>query len=687
MRSVSVHVVIFSPNYARSPWCLAELCFMLKTGAKIIPVFHHVDPSDLRCVTHGKGSYASAFSEYEEKDIYSSEKLQEWKMALESVSSIFGFVIKNNDDDGEISHIANIVYQAMGKLPFEPVEHPVGKGLDCVVRELEKSILESAKSESNVQIVGILGMEGVGKTTLAKELYKQKRSAFHYCSFIYDVRDAGTKGALHEEQKRLLKDMGVRNEDSSFDNVERGKVMLSSRLRSMSVLIVLDDVDHEDQFNALLPAIDSLGSGSLIIVTSSDLGVLTKCGISSNAIYKMSGLNQHHAEQLFCGHAFLQSHPKEGFQDLVRNYLIHSGGLSLSLKEHGEQVYKMSMDDREAQDVISNIGDNSPRSKAVETDDSDSKRKQQKIRVKEEIAKQWIYMLASDQIGWRAFDPFSRRWKRLPDMPSDHCFASGDKESLCAGTQLLVLGREIEGLVIWRYDLLSNKWYKGPAMLNPRYLYASASFGSFGFVAGGISATGELLNTAERYDCDNQRWEPLENMNKKRKLCSGCYMDGKFYVIGGTGEEGDLSCGEVYDFEKNSWELIENMKPTGPRNPISQLQVLPLIAVANNELYSLEALTSQLKVYIKTTNKWKALGEVPVRADFTSGWGVAFKSLGNELLVIGGNRDPSQSMYGHGISIYTCRPDPNVAEADWRFLTRVGESNRHFVFNCAIMTA
>eukprot|EP01018_Ginkgo_biloba_P002484 Gb_00541 [translate_table: standard] len=306
-----------------------------------------------------------------------------------------------------------------------------------------------------------------------------------------------------------------------------------------------------------------------------------------------------------------------------------------------------------------------------------------KIRRKEDIAEQWVYMLASGQFEWQAFDPFSRRWGRLPNLPSDSCFASSDKESLCAGTHLLVLGREIEGLVIWRYDLVTNKWYKGPAMLTPRCLYASASCGNFAFVAGGISANGELLNCAERYDPDNQRWEPLPHMNKERKLCSGCYMDGKFYVIGGTGVDGDLTCGEVYDSDKKTWELIENIKPSGARNPISQAP--PLVAVANNELYALEASMNQLKVYMKRTNEWKVLGDVPVRADFNSGWGVAFKSLGDELLLIGGGRDTYQNTYGSSISIYTSRPDPNGPEADWRFLTSVAGSIGPFVFNCAIM--
>ncbi|XP_057834984.2 probable 2' cyclic ADP-D-ribose synthase BdTIR [Cryptomeria japonica] len=63
----SLHIVIFCPNYTQSPWCLAELSFMLKTGTKIIPIFYYVDPSDLRWVAQGKGIYTDAFSQHEKK--------------------------------------------------------------------------------------------------------------------------------------------------------------------------------------------------------------------------------------------------------------------------------------------------------------------------------------------------------------------------------------------------------------------------------------------------------------------------------------------------------------------------------------------------------------------------------------------------------------------------------------------
>lgn len=48
IRTASVQIAVFSPNYAGSSWCLDELLLILKTGATIIPVFYNVKPSDLR---------------------------------------------------------------------------------------------------------------------------------------------------------------------------------------------------------------------------------------------------------------------------------------------------------------------------------------------------------------------------------------------------------------------------------------------------------------------------------------------------------------------------------------------------------------------------------------------------------------------------------------------------------------
>ncbi|GAB2226013.1 hypothetical protein Droror1_Dr00021796 [Drosera rotundifolia] len=310
-----------------------------------------------------------------------------------------------------------------------------------------------------------------------------------------------------------------------------------------------------------------------------------------------------------------------------------------------------------------------------------------RIRRELKVTELSVFMLASGETNWRVFDRNFTSCRRLPLLPGDSCFISGDKESLCAGTHLLVSGKEIEGPAIWRYDLAMNKWYHGPSMIEPRCLFASASCGDFAFVAGGISMMGTrargILNTAEKYNPESRSWVPLPRMSEKRKLCSGIYMDNKFYVIGGQNEKGEaLTCGEVFLEEANIWLKIPDIIRDSPVATSSESP--PLVAVVDNELYSIETSSNQLKVYLKASNSWKKLGPVPVRTDFNRGWGVAFKSLGNELLVIGGSTVPRA---GHGMTIYTCRPHPGNEELQWKLLESGKSRSSHFIYNCSVMVA
>ncbi|KAM0022733.1 putative kelch-type beta propeller [Helianthus debilis subsp. tardiflorus] len=296
-----------------------------------------------------------------------------------------------------------------------------------------------------------------------------------------------------------------------------------------------------------------------------------------------------------------------------------------------------------------------------------------------------VFMLASGENCWWAFDQGFGSFRRLPVLPSDICFTSGDKESVCAGTHLLVSGREIEGLTIWRYELAMNKWYKGPSMIYPRCLFASATCGTNAYVAGGIAVAGgtqSVHNTVEKYDPETRSWTPLPRMTKPRKLCSGCYMDNMFYVIGGRNDDGVLTCGEFYDPETNQWNLIPEMFTD---NPVLNAHSPPLIAVVNNELYSIEASSNMLKVYLKKSNSWKQMGLVPVRADYNRGWGVAFKSFGNKLVVIGASTELTSRS---SMAIYTCSPDPESDYLpEWELLDNGRIQLSHFIMNCCVMVA
>jgi hypothetical protein len=299
-----------------------------------------------------------------------------------------------------------------------------------------------------------------------------------------------------------------------------------------------------------------------------------------------------------------------------------------------------------------------------------------KLRRKYGIVEHWVY-LACSSMPWEAFDPSRKRWMRLPRMPCDECFSCADKESLAVGTQLLVFGREYTGLAIWMYNLLTRSWSPCTPMNLPRCLFASGSSGEIAIVAGGCDKNGQVLKSAELYNSEAGRWEALPDMNVARKLASGFFMDGKFYVIGGVSSQRDpLTCGGEYNLETRTWRRIHAMYPGGT----SASQSPPLVAVLNNQLYAADQLTNVVKKYDKVNNTWNIVKLLPVRADSSNGWGLAFKACGDRLLVVGGHRGPR----GEVILLHSWCPEGGDDGADWEVLS-LKERAGVFVYNCAIM--
>ncbi|KAJ0084898.1 hypothetical protein Patl1_30711 [Pistacia atlantica] len=294
------------------------------------------------------------------------------------------------------------------------------------------------------------------------------------------------------------------------------------------------------------------------------------------------------------------------------------------------------------------------------------------------VAEHWVYLVC-DPRGWEAFDTMRNKWMTLPKIPCDECFNHADKESLAVGSELLVFGRELFDFAIWKYSLVHRGWMKCEGMNHPRCLFGSGSLGSIAIVAGGSDKNGKVLNSAELYDSTLGKWNMLPKMNSPRRLCSGFFMDGKFYVIGGMSSPTEsLTCGEEFDFERGEWRKIEGMYPNVNR----AAQAPPLVAVVDNQLYAVEYVTNMVKKYDKVKNTWDVLGRLPVRADSSNGWGLAFKACGDKLLVVGGQRGPE----GEAIVLNSWCPKSGVNNGtlDWKVLG-VKEHVGVFVYNCAVM--
>ena len=177
-------------------------------------------------------------------------------------------------------------------------------------------------------MIGIYGMGGLGKTTLARTVYVEFRSHFDGSSFIANVREDSKKHGLPILQQQLLLDT-LFGRNIRIRNVYDGVEMIMKRLRDKKVLIVIDDVDHLDQLKYLAGDHGWFGSGSWIIITTRNEHVLIQHGVLKR--YKPKVLNNDNASKIFCLKAFKMEQPKEGYMELSQEVVEYANGLPLAL--------------------------------------------------------------------------------------------------------------------------------------------------------------------------------------------------------------------------------------------------------------------------------------------------------------------------------------------------------------------
>lgn len=209
-----------------------------------------------------------------------------------------------------------------------------GTPLEEKLKDFEDCVLFKHTEKRQATVVGIVGLGGIGKTTLTKEFFKRRRSDYAGSSFLSKVKENDVRGNVTSLQSKLLSDLQG-NRDIKIGSLDEGKAILVKTLESCHALIVLDDVDDIDQLDAFLPIRHVLDPKSLILVTTRNKYVLQRGGILKTSIYALNGMNPEHSREIFCSQAFSQSYPPQGFESVVEVFLDECGGLPLLLKAFG----------------------------------------------------------------------------------------------------------------------------------------------------------------------------------------------------------------------------------------------------------------------------------------------------------------------------------------------------------------
>ena len=169
----------------------------------------------------------------------------------------------------EAEVVQKIVQEISNKLNKFIVDTNGLVGINSRAKKL-KSLL--AIESNDVRIIGIPGMGGMGKITLARVVYGMVSNQFEACSFIQNVRESERHGLLWLQQK-LLKEL-LMGRDLNIQDVYHGVLKIKESLRYKKILLVLDDVDELKQLEKLARKNDWFGRGSRVIITTRNRSLL-----------------------------------------------------------------------------------------------------------------------------------------------------------------------------------------------------------------------------------------------------------------------------------------------------------------------------------------------------------------------------------------------------------------------------
>ncbi|PWA63501.1 NB-ARC domains-containing protein [Artemisia annua] len=214
----------------------------------------------------------------------------------------------------------------------------VGENLVGIDFHYDKLNLSRFVGSHTVNMLGICGISGIGKTTLAKAIYNLMYVHFEGSCFCEDVRK---QQELTQVQMQLIDNI-IKTRAFKISSVGQGIMVIKKMMSSKPILLVLDDVDDHEQLEALACSSSWFCPGSLIIFTGKDKQLLRSHRVYE--IHDMYFLDDDQSLELFRSYAFKESYSSIEFEEVSQKVVNYVQGHPLALKHLGLFLYGKTVD-------------------------------------------------------------------------------------------------------------------------------------------------------------------------------------------------------------------------------------------------------------------------------------------------------------------------------------------------------
>ncbi|XBI22672.1 hypothetical protein VPH35_063664 [Triticum aestivum] len=182
--------------------------------------------------------------------------------------------------------------------------------------------------EKKLKVVSIVGFGGLGKTTLANEVYHKLKGEFHCGAFVPVSQKPNIPKLLHS----LLTQLGC---GQSFHDFELNVLLdqLRENLKNKRFFIVIDDLWDVAAWSIIKCAFPEKNLGSRLVVTTRIKTVAESCCFGHHEhILEMKPLSEEDARKLFFDRIFCSGEACPGqLKDVSVEILKKYGGLPLAI--------------------------------------------------------------------------------------------------------------------------------------------------------------------------------------------------------------------------------------------------------------------------------------------------------------------------------------------------------------------